>query len=236
MDRLPSELALVIWKMCFRHVPLAVARCAVFEKKWRDARRCCKQAAAEGRYIAFLFAPNDVFVRSLHIAAKLGLPTLAQRRAAMIDVQDTNGRRYAALMEGPRADESEMDAIMRRKRVEADLVEGMLKALCHELKVALKRPWSDEQIKLVVMGFTHYNARMRCGLVVGRDASLAPWLQAYSLSPSDLVAYIRSYEEMVTSTEERERLQTDLSAGEDWITVALECGEGIRALREAGGL
>lgn len=230
MDRLPADLPPIIWKMRFQHVPLAVARSAPFTKEWRDARLCCKQAAAAGKYVALLFAPNDVFIRSLDLKARLALPTRARQLAAMVEVQETNGRRQAALFTGPCGDESEMDTVMRRKGTELYLVQGILKALCHELQVAMSRPWSEEHLKLVIVGFSHYNARLRSG-IAGKLDTAPEW--SYNLSSPNLMAYIKSYEEMITQTEERaiqeraiqERFFACPDPSAHWIAAALDnCG------------
>ena len=68
------------------------------------------------------------------------------------------------------------------------------------------------------------------------------WCIIFSMrDPRSRQAYMRSYEEMVTQTEERERdmkqrLDAGGSVGDDWVSAALNCGRGINALREAGEL
>lgn len=241
MNTVPLELTVLVWNARFRHDALAVARCPVYTKVWRDARLCCKQAAAQGKFIALLFAPNPVFIRSLDFKAKLTLPTKAEQTAAMIEVNKINGKRQAALMTGPVVNESKMDKMMRQNRLESELTTETLKALCFELNQILDRPWKNEHLALIIVGFAHFNARLRTGLTVERSASGWPVLKA-TLKPKSLLAYIRSYEEMVTATEERERvmkkqrLDACVPIGEDWVATALNCGRGINALREAGKL
>ena len=225
MDRVPPELIALVWKARFRcGDALAIARCPVYTKVWRDARLCCKQAAAAGKFIALLFAPNDVFMRSLDLKAKLTLPTRAEQIAAMSEVQEINGKRLKALMTGPFVNESRRDKIMRQ-RLKIELKMETRKALCFELNQTLDRPWKDEDLALIVVGFAHFNA----------------WRRTASELKSTLGEYMRSYEEMVTQAEERERdMKQRLDAGEsvggDWISAALNCGRGINALREAGEL
>lgn len=241
MDAVPPELAVLVWKARFQHDALAVARCPVYTKVWRDARLCCRQAADEGKFIALLFAPNAVFMRSLDLKARLTLPTQAERTAAMIQVREINGKRRAALMTEPIVNESKMEEVTKRNRLEIELTTEMLKALCFELNQILDRPWKVEHLELIIVGFAHFYARLSAALNIEAAAKGAAFVLKQSLKPKSLMAYMRSYEEMVTQTEERERemkqrFDSGVPIGEDWVSAALNCGRGINALREAGKL
>lgn len=158
MDALPTELHTIIWKARFWHLGLAVARCVVYTKEWRDARLCCKQSAATGKSTALFFSPADVFIKSLDLKTKLLLPTRAQQVAAMVEVREINGQRHTALFKGPCRSESPMEVIIRKQKTEIDLAQGTLTVLCRELNVMMQCPWTDEHIKLIITAFALSNA------------------------------------------------------------------------------
>ena len=107
--------------------------------------------------------------------------------------------------------------------------------------MTLARPWTESHLNLVVKAFAHTNAVMRrAGLTVTHSVSGWPMLVA-TMHPTNLKSYIRSYEEMITQTEERERANmARLDAGGafdcvDWISAALD-PRIVGVVRAAGAL
>ena len=237
MDTLPAELRACSWEPPFS-VPRAATRCPEYTKEWRDARLCCRQAAAKGRSVAFLLAPIDIFLDSLELKEKLMLPTYEQQVAAMIELQKTNAQRRVAMSEISRrppavlSELSTLNAAMLAKRNEIELGVGMARALCKHLELWLARPWTESHLNLIVKAFAHTNADMRtrsAGPTVTRSAPESPEGSLTTTLPKNLISLMKSHEAMITQKGERERaamarLAAGGSVGDDWILRAAAGG------------